>query len=68
MTKRESTKRNRHITVTSSSRDQKYLDTMVAALKRARPKTNKSELMALGIALLQRKSVTEIEALLQDHE
>ena len=57
--------RNIAATFTISKGDQEYLDTTVATLKRTRQKTNKSELVALGLTLLQQKSNKEIEKLLR---
>jgi hypothetical protein len=51
-------------TITISVSDQEYLNRTVATLKRGLPKTNRSELVALGLALLRQNSLHEIEKLL----
>jgi hypothetical protein len=51
-------------TITISKQDQAYLNRMVAALKQSHPKANRSELIALGVALLRQKTPQEIEDLL----
>lgn len=61
-------KRRCVITITGLKRDQEYLDTQVARIKRTRRKTNKSELVALGIDLLRQKSARQIEQLLRDRD
>jgi hypothetical protein len=43
-----STERLLTTTITISKHDQEYLNRTVAALKRSHPKTNRSELIALG--------------------
>ena len=60
-----STKRRLYFTVTTSKRDQAYLDSAVATLKHTRQKTNKSELVALALTLLRQKSTKEVERLLR---
>jgi hypothetical protein len=59
-----STERLLTTTITISKPDQEYLNRTAAALKRSHPKTNRSELIALGVALLRQKSTQEIEKLL----
>jgi hypothetical protein len=51
-------------TITISKQDQAYLNRMVAALKQSHPKANRSEVIALGLALLRQKSPQEIDHLL----
>ena len=62
--KSASTERLLTTTITISKSDQEYLNRTVAALKRNHPKTNRSELVALAVALLRQKSTQEIEKLL----
>jgi hypothetical protein len=62
--KSASTERLLTTTITISKSDQAYLNRTVAALKRHHPKTNRSELVALAVALLRQKSTQEIEKLL----
>ncbi len=62
--KSASTERLLTTTITISKSDQEYLNRTVAALKRYHPKTNRSELIALAVALLRQKSTQEIEKLL----
>ena len=57
--------KNLALTIRISKSDQEYLDRTVATLKRTRRKTNKSELVALGLALLRAKSSKEVVRLTQ---
>jgi hypothetical protein len=66
--KGRSTKRLFKLTATASKSDLEYLDRTMAALKRTRQRTNKSELIALAVALLRQKSTIEIERMLDDRE
>jgi hypothetical protein len=61
-----STERLLTTTITISKHDQEYLNRTVAALKRTHAKTNRSELIALGVALLRQKTSQEIARLLGD--
>lgn len=45
--------------------DLEWLDTTVATLKRTRRRSNKSELIKLGIALMKEKSLDELKELLK---
>ena len=66
--KGRSTKRLHKLTATASKSDLEYLDRTTAQLKRTRQRTNKSELIALAVALLRQKSTAEIERLLDSRE
>jgi hypothetical protein len=48
--------------------DLEWLDTTVALLKRKRRKTNKSEIIRLGLALVKEKSAEELGRLLRNFE
>lgn len=61
-------KRRHIITITGWKRDQEYLDSLVARLKRTRQKTNKSALVELAIDLLRQKSTGQIERLMRDRD
>ena len=52
--------------ITISRQDKGYLNETLATLKRTRQKTSKSELLALGMVLLKKKSTKEIEQLLYE--
>ncbi len=67
MKKEKLQKRNLRDHITISQRDKDYLYTTVATLKkRSRSKTTKSELVSLGLILLRRHPIDEIETLLQE--
>jgi hypothetical protein len=48
--------------------DLEWLDSTVAVLKRKRRKTNKSEIIRLGLALMKEKSTEELGKLLRSFE
>ena len=58
-------KRRRVTTITVWERDQEYLDTIIARIKRTRRETNKSELIGLAIEFLRQKSPAQFERLLR---
>jgi hypothetical protein len=66
--KGKSTKRLHKLTATASKSDLEYLDQTTAQLKRTRQRTNKSELIALAVAMLRQKSAPEIERMLDSRE
>lgn len=67
MNKRRPDPRTINVNVNAANVDRDRLYAMELALKHSRKKTNKSELIALGIRLLEAKSPEQIGRLLQKH-